>query len=185
MRSLITVGRTRPGSRQGAETGSAGPVRQPDIKPEQEFREFFPGKAKHAVVLNAETRSNFADPTTRGVSMGFVDAIKSGFSNYVNFQGRARRSEYWFWFLFTVLLGIVANLIDGMLGMYLLAGLATLATILPSIAVGVRRLHDTGRSGFWLFIALVPLVGAIVLIIFFIGDSAPGANKYGPNPKGA
>ena len=117
--------------------------------------------------------------------MGFVDAVKSGFSNYVNFQGRARRSEYWFWFLFTVLLGIVANLIDGILGIYLLAGLATLAIILPSIAVGVRRLHDTGRSGFWLFIALVPLVGAIVLIIFLIGDSAPGANKYGPIPKGA
>jgi uncharacterized membrane protein YhaH (DUF805 family) len=116
--------------------------------------------------------------------MGFVDAIKSGFNNYVNFQGRARRSEYWFWFLFTFLLSIVASIIDGVLGIYLLAGLAMLATILPSIAVGVRRLHDTGRSGFWLFIALIPLVGAIVLIIFYVSDSQPGANKYGPNPKG-
>jgi len=109
--------------------------------------------------------------------MGFVDAIKSGFNNYVNFQGRARRSEYWFWFLFTFLLSIVASIIDGVLGIYLLAGLAMLATILPSIAVGVRRLHDTGRSGFWLFIALIPLVGAIVLIIFYVSDSQPGANK--------
>jgi uncharacterized membrane protein YhaH (DUF805 family) len=117
--------------------------------------------------------------------MGFVDAVKSGFSNYVNFQGRARRSEYWFWFLFTFLLTFVASIIDGMMGMYLLGGLAFLATVLPSIAVAVRRLHDTGRSGFWLFIALVPLVGFIVLIIFYIADSAPGANKYGPNPKGA
>jgi uncharacterized membrane protein YhaH (DUF805 family) len=116
--------------------------------------------------------------------MGFVDAIKSGFNNYVNFQGRARRSEYWFWFLFTFLLSIVASIIDGVLGIYLLAGLAMLATILPSIAVGVRRLHDTGRSGFWLFIALIPLVGAIVLIIFYVSDSQPGANQYGPNPKG-
>jgi uncharacterized membrane protein YhaH (DUF805 family) len=116
--------------------------------------------------------------------MGFVDAIKSGFNNYVNFQGRARRSEYWFWVLFTFLLSIVASIIDGVLGIYLLAGLAMLATILPSIAVGVRRLHDTGRSGFWLFIALIPLVGAIVLIIFYVSDSQPGANKYGPNPKG-
>ena len=105
--------------------------------------------------------------------MGFVDAIKSGFNNYVNFQGRARRSEYWFWFLFTFLLSIVASIIDGIFGIYLVAGLALLATILPSIAVGVRRLHDTGRSGFWLFIALIPLVGAIVLIIFYVSDSQP------------
>ncbi|WP_203292496.1 DUF805 domain-containing protein [Maricaulis parjimensis] len=117
--------------------------------------------------------------------MGFVDAVKSGFSNYVNFQGRARRSEYWFWILFTFLLGVVAGIIDGIIGTYLLGGLATLATILPSIAMGVRRLHDTGRSGFWMFIALIPLVGAIVLIIFYVGDSESGSNKYGPNPKGA
>jgi uncharacterized membrane protein YhaH (DUF805 family) len=117
--------------------------------------------------------------------MGFVDAIKSGFSNYVNFQGRARRSEFWFWVLFTFLLGVVAGIIDGITGMYVVGVLAWLATLLPSLAMAVRRLHDSGRSGFWLFIALVPLVGFIVLIIFYIADSAPGANKYGPNPKGA
>ncbi len=116
--------------------------------------------------------------------MGFVDAVKSGLNNYVNFQGRARRSEYWFWVLFTFLLGIVAAIIDGVIGAYIITGIATLGTILPSLAVAVRRLHDTGRSGFWLFIGLIPLIGAIVLIIFYVSDSQPGPNKYGANPKG-
>lgn len=122
--------------------------------------------------------------------MGFVDAVKSGFSNYVNFQGRARRSEFWFWVLFVILVSFVAGFLDGMLGLAgptgygPLGGLVTLALILPGIAISVRRLHDTGRSGFWLFISLIPLIGAIVLIIFYIGDSQPGSNKYGASPKG-
>jgi uncharacterized membrane protein YhaH (DUF805 family) len=66
----------------------------------------------------------------------------------------------------------------------ILSGLFVLANILPALAVGVRRLHDTGRSGWWLLIALIPLVGVIVLIIFYVQDSQPGVNKYGPNPKG-
>ncbi|MAK63372.1 MAG: hypothetical protein CMF75_01300 [Maricaulis sp.] len=117
--------------------------------------------------------------------MGFVDAAKSGLTNYVNFQGRARRSEYWFWVLFVFVLSIVGGIIDGLLGTYLFGGLIALGTFLPSIAVAVRRLHDTGRSGFWLFLGLIPLVGFIVLIIFYIGESEAGSNKYGPNPKGA
>ena len=68
-------------------------------------------------------------------------------------------------------------------GMGLLGGLLTLALLIPSIAVGVRRLHDTGRSGWWLLIALIPLVGAIVLLVFTVQDSEAGANSYGPNPK--
>lgn len=120
--------------------------------------------------------------------MGFVDAIKSGFSNYVNFQGRARRSEYWFWVLFTVIASIALSVVDvAMMGpesFGLFSPLFSLAILLPSIAVAVRRLHDSGKSGWWVLISLIPLVGFIVLIIFYVSDSAPGTNQYGPNPKG-
>ena len=117
--------------------------------------------------------------------MGFVEAVKNVLSNYVNFQGRARRSEYWFWFLAVFLASVVGGIIDSMIGTYLFGALIALGTFLPSLAVAVRRLHDSGRSGFWLFLGLVPLVGFIVLIIFYVADSQPGSNKYGANPKGA
>src|SRR5688572_11436958 len=116
----------------------------------------------------------------------YIAALKK----YAVFKGRSRRKEYWFFVLFQILFGIVAMLIDGMLGstigflpygyVYLLY---TLATFIPAFAVLVRRLHDTGRSGWWLLIGLVPLVGAIVLLVFACLDSEPGANKWGPNPK--
>jgi uncharacterized membrane protein YhaH (DUF805 family) len=119
--------------------------------------------------------------------MSFADAIKSVYTNYVNFQGRARRSEYWWFYLFYILaIAVLAGVLGAMNESVgdLLAGLFVLGTIIPLLAVGVRRLHDTGRSGWWILIGLVPVVGFIVLIIFFVGDSEAGANKYGPNPKG-
>lgn len=118
--------------------------------------------------------------------MNFIEAVKSVYSNYVNFQGRARRSEYWWWYLFYLIVYIILAVIDSMIfgQPAVLAGLFALGSIIPAIAVGVRRLHDTGRSGWWLLIALIPLVGAIVLIVFYVMDSQPGVNKYGPNPKG-
>lgn len=118
--------------------------------------------------------------------MNFMDAVKSVYSNYVGFQGRARRSEYWWWYLFYIIAYIIVVMVDqAVFGEpSILSGLFVLANILPALAVGVRRLHDTGRSGWWLLIALIPLVGVIVLIIFYVQDSQPGVNKYGPNPKG-
>ncbi|WFE51909.1 DUF805 domain-containing protein [Micromonospora sp. WMMD1155] len=123
--------------------------------------------------------------------MSFIDAVKSVLSKYVGFTGRARRSEYWWFALFTVLVSIVASILDGALGLDfegsttgLIGLVASLALLLPSLAVGVRRLHDTDRTGWWLLIALVPLVGFIVLIVFFVLDSTPGTNRFGPNPKG-
>lgn len=123
--------------------------------------------------------------------MGFMDAVKSVYSNYFNFQGRARRSEYWFFYLFAVIVGVVAQILivstgetgAGIFG--LVYGVFILGTLIPQLAVAVRRLHDTDRSGWWLLFGLIPLVGFIVLLIFMVGDSKPGANKYGPNPKGA
>lgn len=107
---------------------------------------------------------------------------------YAVFNGRARRAEYWWFFLFSVIISIVLSVIDGFItgpqGIGILGLIYSLAVLIPSIAVGIRRLHDTGRSGWWLLISFVPLIGAIVLIVFFVLDSQPGENQYGPNPKG-
>ena len=118
----------------------------------------------------------------------FLMALK----NYVGFSGRSRRSEYWYFTLFYLVIAIVLSVLDGILfggsvdgkGTPVLSGLFMLAMLLPSVAVGIRRLHDTDRSGWWLLIGLVPLVGFIVLIVFFVQDSRPGDNRFGANPKG-
>src|SRR6186713_2319286 len=117
----------------------------------------------------------------------FLGALKK----YAVFEGRARRREYWFFVLFVVIISIVLAIVDRITGTYssaygtgVLGGLFSLAILIPSLAVGARRLHDTGRSGWWLLIGLIPFIGAIVLIVFFLLDSQPGTNAYGPNPKG-
>ena len=111
---------------------------------------------------------------------------------YAVFDGRARRKEYWMFCLVSILvslaIGFASGFVGGMLGLSesvitMLALGYTLAVLIPSLAVAVRRLHDTGRSGWWLLIVLVPLVGAIVLLVFSVQDSEPGANSYGKNPK--
>jgi uncharacterized membrane protein YhaH (DUF805 family) len=114
--------------------------------------------------------------------MNFTQAISSGFSNYVNFAGRAIRSEYWYWVLFVLLGSIAARIIDAVLGIGLFNSIFGLAVLLPSIAVGVRRLHDLDRSGWWLLLDLIPLIGWIVLIVWFCGRGTPGANRFGPDP---
>ena len=109
---------------------------------------------------------------------------------YAVFGGRARRKEYWYFYLFNILIFIVLSIIDGVTrnlvpgaGLGLLGGLYSLAVLIPGFAVAVRRFHDIGKSGWWLLIALVPLVGAIVFLVFTVQDSQPGENQYGPNPK--
>ncbi len=109
---------------------------------------------------------------------------------YAVFSGRARRMEYWMFALFNFIISIALYVIDGLITGFslethssILQTIYGLAVLLPSLAVGVRRLHDTGRSGWWLLIALVPIIGVIVIIIFTVQDSQPGANQYGPNPK--
>ena len=115
--------------------------------------------------------------------MEFQDAVRRAFSKYVTFTGRAMRSEFWWFALFTVLGNAVCEIIDRMIfGFGLLGGIAALVLILPQLAVAVRRLHDTGRTGWWLLIGLVPLVGWIVLIYFYVQPSDPGDNRYGLRP---
>ncbi len=118
----------------------------------------------------------------------FLDVLKN---KYATFEGRARRSEYWYFVLFCVLAIVALAIIDEITGTFseetgmgLLSGLFVLATILPSFAVTVRRLHDTDRNGWWILINLIPIIGAIVLLVFTVQDSQPGANRFGPNPKG-
>ncbi len=116
--------------------------------------------------------------------MNFGQAISSGFSNYVQFSGRAIRSEYWYWVLFTVVGSIVAGIIDAVLGITVIDPLFGLATILPSIAVAIRRLHDLDRTGWWIFLSLIPLIGWIILIIWYCTRGTIGPNRFGPDPLG-
>lgn len=148
--------------------------------------------------------------------MTFFDAIKSVFKNYANFRGRARRTEFWFFYLLTFIIEQVFGYIIGLLTVplmlsafaaggseaeaetavaalggtiivYLLMALTmfiiSLVLLIPSISVSVRRLHDTGRSGWCLLIGLIPLIGAIVLLVWYCTDSQPGENQWGANPK--
>ena len=115
--------------------------------------------------------------------MNFGDAIKSVLTQYAGFSGRARRSEYWHFVLFNLLVTVVVTIIDIAIKSQILGVLVSLALLLPGLAVAVRRLHDAGRSGWWMFIALIPLAGAIVLLVFVCKDSERGANRFGPSPK--
>lgn len=103
---------------------------------------------------------------------------------YADFSGRARRKEFWMFALINFVVMIVLSIVDGVIGMPVLGAIYALGVLIPSIAVGARRMHDTGRSGWWLLLGLIPVIG-LVLIIFFVLDSTPGDNQYGPNPKGA
>lgn len=114
------------------------------------------------------------------------EAVKAVLGKYADFTGRARRSEYWYWTLAVTLAYVVGYLVTAIvrpLGLLLLVVLL-LGALVPGFAVSVRRLHDTGRSGWFLLVGLIPFVGGIVLLIFQCGDSQPQPNAYGPSPKG-
>ena len=118
--------------------------------------------------------------------MSFADAIRDAFSKYVTFTGRSSPA-YWWFYLFGVLVLIVALIIDYALGTSgIIYALAALAMLLPNLAVFVRRLHDAGHSGWWLLIALLPLIGAIVLLVFTLqGSDAPNQWGSGPDERAA
>jgi uncharacterized membrane protein YhaH (DUF805 family) len=115
----------------------------------------------------------------------YIGAFKKG----LDFSGRARRQEYWMFVLVGGIVSVVLTIIDVTVlsgvagGIGLLTGVYSLVALVPALAAGVRRLHDTGRSGWWFFIVLIPLFGAITLLVFYVLDSEPGTNQYGPNPK--
>lgn len=115
--------------------------------------------------------------------MSFTDAVKSVFSNYATFSGRARRSEYWYFVLFNLIISLLLSLLGNKFSFFtFISGIYSLAIIVPSLAVAVRRLHDTGRSGWFFFLSFIPLANLYLLYLLCV-DSEPGDNEYGPNPK--
>lgn len=121
--------------------------------------------------------------------MNYLDYYFGVWRKYAVFSGRARRAEYWYFILFSLIAYVILAVIDVFIrnvtqsNASILLALYDLAVLIPSLAVGARRLHDTGRSAWWLLIGLIPVAGTIVLMIFFLIDGQPGANRYGPNPK--
>ncbi|NEA32895.1 DUF805 domain-containing protein [Streptomyces sp. SID13031] len=117
----------------------------------------------------------------------FTDVIKQ----YATFSGRARRKEFWMFVLFSWIISIIVNILDRIIGTDsgngggLLGSIFSLAILIPSLAVAARRLHDTGRSAYWLFLILAIVVGWIVLLVFYVQEGNPGDNEYGPDPKAA
>lgn len=107
---------------------------------------------------------------------------------YAVFEGRASRTEFWMFALFNFIVGVVLGIVDGILhlkgtyGLGVLGGLYNLGVLLPSIGVSIRRLHDTGRSGWWLLLSFIPIIGWIVLLVFYVMESQAGDNEHGPNP---
>lgn len=120
-----------------------------------------------------------------------IDAYKKFLNNYAVFEGRTRRSDYWYVVLANLILESALAIFAGMFALtplkFLFSGIASLfslAILVPAITIAVRRLHDIGKSGPYLLFALIPIVGAIIVIVWLATDSQPGANMYGPNPKG-
>lgn len=121
--------------------------------------------------------------------MGWYLAV---IKDYAVFDGRAGRSEYWMFFLINLLIAIALAVLDGVIGTLdmfagigLLGLLYALAVLLPSIGVAIRRLHDTGRSGWWLLVGFIPLVGGIILLVLLVLKGTDGDNAYGPPPRSA
>lgn len=116
----------------------------------------------------------------------YLEALKK----YAVFSGRSRRKEYWYFFLINLIITFILLIVDKITGTYslqtgmgLLGSLYSIAVFIPNISVTVRRLHDINRTGWWVLIALIPIIGAIILLIFMVQDSTPGENRFGNNPK--
>ena len=116
----------------------------------------------------------------------YIKALKK----YAEFEGRTTRKEFWMFVLFHVLIMIGLMILDNLLGLAdsrsgygVLTGLYGLAVFIPGLAISMRRLHDIGKSGWWLLLNFIPLIGPLVLIVFYVIDSEKGSNEYGPNPK--
>ena len=140
--------------------------------------------------------TEYARPDGRGLVGWWKEVV---FEHYADFRGRARRSEYWTFTLVNVVLALAMNVVSFFAGslagagsevaVFALVGLSlayllyTLGVLIPGLAVGVRRLHDTGRSGWYLLIVLIPVVGAIALVVWLATEGQPGGNRYGPDPK--
>jgi uncharacterized membrane protein YhaH (DUF805 family) len=114
--------------------------------------------------------------------MDFMTAVKHCFNNYFVIDGRAQRSQYWWYALFTAIVAIIASLLDALIGFPILYMIFALGTLAPSICVGIRRMHDHDKSGWWLLIALVPVIGFLYLLYLLVTRGTVGENRFGPDP---
>lgn len=120
--------------------------------------------------------------------VSFSQAVRMAFDSYCRFQGRSSRSEYWWWVLFVAILSFCIGIIEGILGFSMTAvqttsGILSLVLLLPGLGLSVRRLHDIGKSGWWILLGFIPVVGAIILITWFARNSEMTENRYGPVPN--
>lgn len=118
-----------------------------------------------------------------------MEYFTGAYKKYADFSGRARRKEYWMFYLFYILAFVVLGFIDGLIGTFniesgigILTGIFAIATILPALAIAARRLHDTNRSGWWQLIIIIPLIGPIVLLVFLVLKGNENENRFGDNP---
>ncbi len=121
--------------------------------------------------------------------MNIQEAVKSGFDHFFDWKGRASRPAFWWLYLANVIAVFVAAFIDGLIGLDTLGGgllywIAAIAFFFPVLSATIRRLHDTGKSGWWWWIQIIPIIGFIVMLVFMLTKSDEGKNKYGPDPKG-
>ena len=124
------------------------------------------------------TAANQSDMGSPNHMVGFGEAISLGFKNYINFNGRATRAEYWWWFLFIVVTGVVLGTIDSITGIGTLQSIFNLATLIPGLALGARRLHDIGKSGWWQLLWFAIIVGWIIMIVRYCKPGNQLGNKY-------
>ena len=165
----------------------------PEWSPAGQVREFAPLFAQAAPPAVQSTGPGVGGyqgqpqyaPYTAAKHMGFGGAIKTCFYKYADFKGRARRPEYWWWTLFNVLLSIPLTVLDlvieGANGRGTVSNLVSLGLLLPGLAVGARRLHDTDRSGWWQLLWFIPLIGWIIIIVFLCQRGTQGPNRFGPD----
>jgi uncharacterized membrane protein YhaH (DUF805 family) len=114
--------------------------------------------------------------------MGFTQAVGSCLRGYVRFSGRAARSEFWWFALFDLLCSLVAGFLDALVYTNIFGLLVDVLLVLPGLAVSVRRLHDDGRTGWWVLLSIVPVIGWIILLIWYVRRGTIGDNRFGPDP---
>lgn len=170
---------------------SAGTIRNDTLVWQDGMEDWLPyGRAAPAgAPFAAPPRApqNDTEDPARSDANTFMGALKDGFARFVDFKTRSTRSQFWWWSLWSLIMSIVASILDTALGMGVDSGpiglLVSVAILLPSIAVAIRRLHDIGRTGWWYLIAFVPLIGWIVLIVFFCTKTEERVNQWGAPPR--